>query len=109
MAEDREVLAAAGREPVNLPLLDGRAASTFAWTGLLFRLLRGAARDAPHRHRTLQADLRLFAHRRGETLVQRIERLLHCYNTDRSHRSLHGRLPADCYRPSRRRYLLSIS
>jgi hypothetical protein len=27
-----------------LGLLDGRAASTFAWTGLLFRLLRGAAR-----------------------------------------------------------------
>jgi hypothetical protein len=29
-----------------LGLLDGRAASTFAWTGLLFRLLRG---DARHR------------------------------------------------------------
>lgn len=27
-----------------LGLLDGRAASTFAWTGLLFRLLRGGAR-----------------------------------------------------------------
>jgi hypothetical protein len=27
-----------------LGLLDGRAASTFAWTGLLFPLLRGAAR-----------------------------------------------------------------
>ena len=55
-------------------------------------------------HRTLQGDLRWFASRHGETLNQRLERILRCYNTERSHSSLQGQFPADCYRPSRRRY-----
>jgi transposase InsO family protein len=55
-------------------------------------------------HRTLQEDFRLFALRPGEDPQQRLDRLVHLYNHDRSHDSLGGRRPAELYRPSRRRY-----
>lgn len=55
-------------------------------------------------HRTLQDDLRRLPFRRAETLAQRIARVLTLYNTERSHLALQGRTPAECYRPSRRRY-----
>jgi putative transposase len=55
-------------------------------------------------HRTLQEDLRLYPLREGEAPQDRINRILHLYNHDRSHAVLGGRRPAQLYRPSRRRY-----
>ena len=55
-------------------------------------------------HHTLQDDLRRFPFRAGETLAQRIERLLKIYNSDRTHRSLRDRLPAALYHRSPRHY-----
>lgn len=55
-------------------------------------------------HRTLQEDLRLYPLRPSEAPQDRINRLLHLYNHDRSHAALGGRRPAERYRPSPRRY-----
>jgi len=55
-------------------------------------------------HRTLEQDLRLFPLRIAESTTRRIERLLRIYNTERTHRSLGRRVPAQVYHPSRRFY-----